>query len=59
MDLTLKLIFFVALLVSDVIAVLIITRKLNAQGRPDQARLIALVLLMSVIVFGVVLFVVL
>lgn len=59
MDLTLKTLLFVALLLSDVITALVVTRKLNAQGRAGQARLIALALLMSVIVFGVVLFVVL
>lgn len=59
MDLTTKIIVFVAVLLSDVVAALVITRKLNAQGRSDQARLIAFALLSSIIVVGVVLFVLL
>ena len=59
MDLTTKIIVFVAVLLSDVVAALVITRKLNAQGRPDKARLIAFALLSIIIVVGVVLFVLL
>ncbi len=54
-----KIIVFVAVLLSDVVAVLVVTRKLNAQGRSDQARLIAFALLSSIVVVGVVLFVLL
>lgn len=59
MDLTTKIIVFVAVLLSDVVAALVITRKLNAQGRSDKARLIAFALLSIIIVVGVVLFVLL
>ncbi|MBM3265319.1 MAG: hypothetical protein FJY97_18115 [candidate division Zixibacteria bacterium] len=59
MDLSLKIILFSAILVGDVVAAHVLTRKLNAQGQGEKAKIILPVMLGGLMIIGVVLFVVL
>lgn len=56
MDLTMKIVIFSAILVSDVIAGLLIIRKLNAEGQGDKIFIVIPALGIGLIVTGVVLF---
>lgn len=58
MTLTLKLIIFFVVLIGDVIAAFVISRSLAQQGRGDLVKIILLAFAMSLVVTGVVLFVI-
>jgi hypothetical protein len=58
MTLTMKLILFFAILFMDVISGLLVVRKLKAEGKENMMPVIMGAMVMSLVVIGVVLFVV-
>lgn len=56
MDLSMKIVIFSAILVSDVIAGLLIIRKLSAESQGDKIRIVIPALGVGLIAIGVVLF---
>lgn len=57
MSVTVKVLILLAILVSDAICGVVLTRKLNAQGKGETAKIILPALGSSTIVVGIILFI--
>lgn len=56
MDMMTKLILFIAIVIMDVVAGIVAVRVLTKQGKQEQVKLVLIVLAMSTIAIGIILF---